>query len=233
MNFRKNKKNKLVVFLDRDGTLIEGDFKNQNNEIEGIYLGSKNNWKSQIKFLPKVILGLKSLSKKTSNIFIVSSQSGVALKGRYNLLTLLRAKEINNYITKLINKNGVTITGSEICPFINPKDVKKYHIKNIPIDPKYVKNDKCIKPKPGMVLKFLKKIDNKQTQLVMIGDRYTDIQTIINTSKESIGILVPSIKTNKTDIINMNKLILKYPKQFIIKKNFLSAVNWLIKKKYD
>lgn len=92
------KKLRPVVFLDRDGTLID----------ERGYLSDP----AKIYFYPSVFAALRRLQKAGFRLVILTNQSGVA-RGYF---TLKRLQQINQRFTKLLAAKGVRIDGIYFCP---------------------------------------------------------------------------------------------------------------------
>ncbi len=88
-----------VVFLDRDGVIIENrdDFVKSWDEVE---------------FLPGAIEALRRLSQFSQAIVLVTNQSAV---GR-QLLTLDQAEELNRQLVQEIERRGGRIDACYMCP---------------------------------------------------------------------------------------------------------------------
>ena len=136
---------KPAIFLDRDGT-INYDFG---------YVHKFSNFK----FRPKVLQGLKYLSKKKYLIFIVTNQAGIA-KGKFKLsdLTILH-KKLNKYF---LDKK-IVINEIYFCPY-HPKGIIK----------KYRKKTLLRKPGNLMIIKILKKWNVDLKKSFMLGDKRSD-----------------------------------------------------------
>ena len=182
---------KIVICVDRDGTLTKD---------ENYYLGSAENWKQQVEFMPGVIEGLKlSMTIPNSHRFIVTNQSGVALNGlQFARLTEERMHEVNQYIISELNKNKINITSYFACPFVDYAYVKKSTKKGRTLNLKYVvDNHPDLKPNSGMINNSLKHLNlaREDCLLFMIGDRYSDMELAKNA--DAFGILVESYKTKE------------------------------------
>jgi histidinol-phosphate phosphatase family protein len=179
---------KTIVFSDRDGTI---------NKDENYYLGSSLLWKSQVQILEGVIEGIKLINSiPYSHFYILTNQSGVALQGKeFDNLTEKRMHEVNKYIIDQLRKNGCRISGYYACPYVTSEYAKQALQKGRLVNPKYIDdNNPDIKPKPGMIKKVLNKLNLKEEyNLWMIGDRFSDMETILNAKGE--GILIKSQKT--------------------------------------
>ena len=87
-----------VVFLDRDGTIIN----------ERAYLCHERN----MKFYSSAFAGLKSLHRYGFKLVIVSNQSGLG-RGYFTKDDL---KRINSKLLKKLKNNGIPIAGIYYCP---------------------------------------------------------------------------------------------------------------------
>lgn len=88
-----------AVFLDRDGVI------NRNNE----YYTFKTN---QVVINDGVVEALKHFSEKGFLLFVITNQSGVAKK----LYTVDDVYAVHQYMQKVFNKSGVSITDFYFCP---------------------------------------------------------------------------------------------------------------------
>jgi len=210
---------KVLIFVDRDGTLIYD---------KKCYYGSQKNWRSLIKICSGVVLGIKHLRKiPYSRIYMITNQPGVAIKDLH-LLTLKKAHEVSRYILNQLKNKNAKLDGYEVCEHASPSYVKKH--KQFTFYKKLVGNFSCMKPKPGMIEKILKKekLSRKDVKIYVIGDRASDVKTALNA--KGFGILVPfrnesKEKSETRKIKNRN---------VFIAKNFLDAAKIIIKKEnYD
>jgi D,D-heptose 1,7-bisphosphate phosphatase len=133
------------VFLDRDG-VINVD-KKYVCKIKDFHLRRN------------VIGGLKFLSKKKINIFIVTNQAGIA-KG---LFTEKKFLNFSRYMKKQFIKKNIYINDIEYCPF---------HKKGVIL--KYKKNSNYRKPGNLMLEKLIKKWGISKKNSYMIGDQISD-----------------------------------------------------------
>jgi len=206
---------KILICFDRDGTL---------NYDKNYFLGSQSDWKKKVKLMPGVISGLKKLQKTNKVILaIITNQAGSAILN-YPLLTVNKTKELQRYFIDLFKKKGIKFSGYETCNYVSPKYVKTHP--QYQFDKRRVKDHPCLKPKPGMILKILKKnkLNNKNTSIYVIGDRATDVQTALNIN--GFGILVPT-KDRPKEIEKTKKL---KSKQAYVAKSFNKAVDFIIKR---
>jgi rfaE bifunctional protein nucleotidyltransferase chain/domain len=154
---------KLLVVIDRDGTVIE------NND----FLGRNDNWKEELKYKDEVINFISYLQTKfnTTNV-VVTNQTGVARK----LFTCEKVKEINNYVNNELSIRGVKIDNWQYCPDADAvyAELKKNEIN---FDSNFVKEKTKRKPSAGMVLDALDELDKNMeefNEIIVIGDRYED-----------------------------------------------------------
>lgn len=207
---------KILIFLDRDGTLIYD---------KKCYYGSQKSWRSLIKFCSGVASGIKLLRKKLdAKVCIITNQPGVAVK-ELPLLTLKRAHEVTKFIIKKLKQKGAKIDDYEVC-----EHAPLFYIKSHPkfsFDKELVGDFGCIKPKPGMIDKILRKEKIKKKDIksiYVIGDRVSDVKTALNVN--GFGILVPFSKESK----EKTKFKTIKSKNKYLAKNFLDAANFIIKK---
>jgi histidinol-phosphate phosphatase family protein len=212
----------ILVCLDRDGTI---------NKDENYFLGSRENWKSQIEFLPGVIQGIKLLNQIPDlEIFVITNQAGVALIGKeFDALTEERYQKVSGYMIQQLAKQGARIKGAFGCPYVDLKYAEKSRQRDRTINPKYlVNNHPDLKPNPGMIEKAAKSLGKtlQECKVYFIGDRLTDVQTGLNAG--GIGILVTSFKTKELgDEAKVQQLNLQYPNRVYIAKDFLDAVEYI------
>ena len=137
-----------ICFLDRDGVIIK----------DTNYLSKLKD----ISFKSGIFEGLKKIQNLGYRIYIVTNQSAVAR----GYLSEKKLKKINNYIAKILLKKGIKIYKISYCPHHPYAKIKKYR-----------KDCFFRKPKPGMVLKIIKK--NKRCskeKSFLIGDQVTDLK---------------------------------------------------------
>jgi len=211
---------KILICVDRDGTLI------YDNKY---YLGRTNNWRSKIKILKTVVKGLKKINKKLpeAKIYMITNQSGVAVK-EFTLLTKKRAGEVCKAVIRRIKEKGARIDGYILCPHVSPKYAKESKLK---FNKRFVCNCTCIKPSPGMVLEALKKegFRKKDTNIYVIGDRKSDVETAHNIS--GTGILVPFKNESDEDMKLMrHKKNKSYRDKTYIAEDFLDASDFLFRR---
>jgi histidinol-phosphate phosphatase family protein len=154
---------KLLLVIDRDGTLIENkDF-----------LGKNKNWQKEVKLKKEVIdLLIYAKTKYDATFIVISNQAGVAR--RY--FDCKKVEEVNSHLGSLLKEKGIIISNWQYCPDADSAyaKLKKDQIK---FDPKYVKDITKRKPKADMVFDALKelKADIKDfDSIIVIGDHDDD-----------------------------------------------------------
>jgi histidinol-phosphate phosphatase family protein len=100
---RRKLRARPIVFLDRDGTLIE----------ERGYLRDPR----KVKLLPSVIEGLKRLRTHRLAAVVISNQSGVAR----GLISRREVKAVNGRLLALLRRGGARVDGLFWCPH-GPED---------------------------------------------------------------------------------------------------------------
>lgn len=183
---------KLLLIIDRDGTLVE----------DVGFLGKNKNWKDEVK-LKKDVVDLISYAQTKYNTtkIIVSNQSGVARKS-FDCKTV---ENINKYIDSLLRKKGIRIDNWQYCPHTDTTYVKLNKGK-MEFDPKFVKNKTKRKPSTAMVFDSLKEInrDIKEfSDIIVLGDRHEDKELAENLKAKFIDVkdkgyeeLIKSLKNN-------------------------------------
>ena len=156
------KRKKLLVCLDRDGTIIKRES----------YLGKEKNYEKNIIIRRDVIDNLHSLNQKFDVTFIViSNQSGVA-RGYFNEKIV---KKINSIIDKKLKQEGINIKDWNYCPYTDEDFAKSIGIKKF--KKKYVKKKSGRKPSDDMVKRSLKNINenlNSFEKIIVFGDSEDD-----------------------------------------------------------
>ncbi|VVB78237.1 Histidine biosynthesis bifunctional protein HisB [uncultured archaeon] len=214
-----------LVCLDRDGTI---------NKDEDYFLGSSLNWKQQVKILEGVVDGIKLLNNISDlEIFIITNQSGVALKGsKFELLNEKRMHEVNEYIINLLERQGAKIRGYFSCPYVDNKYLEKAKKIGREINPDYIKDKHPdLKPNIGMIIKAAETIEKKieECNIYNIGDRYTDVEMGLKAG--GTGILVPGKKTRELgDEARVKEIQEIYKQRVYIAKDFLDAATYITNK---
>lgn len=148
-----------AIFFDRDGIIVRP------------VLGEATTKISQLRLIPQIIPVIRKARRFGYLIIVVSNQPDIAL-GRISEST---KKALENGFTDLLKKNGLKIDGIYYCHH-HPKGAI----------PKYTKLCKCQKPRPGMLLKAMKKFHIKASQSFMIGDRASDVMAGVSAGVKTI-----------------------------------------------
>lgn len=214
-------KKHILLCVDRDGTIIYDD---------NYHLGKDNYWRDKIRFLPKIAEGMKLLDKHFPNQacrFIITNQPGVAIAD-FKRLTMKRAQEVTKEIQHLLKREGAFFDGYIVCGHVSPEYVENH--KQYKFERKYVQPEcNCFKPNIGMIQEAMGKkgLDPEKTNLYIIGDRESDILTALNAS--GVGILVP-FENRTEDTKKVEKLQKKHPGKVFIVKDFLEAIELIVKR---
>jgi D-glycero-D-manno-heptose 1,7-bisphosphate phosphatase len=138
---------KPSVFLDRDGTICE----------EVGYLRRKED----IRLIDGAVKAIQMINRKNWLVVVVTNQSGVAR----GYMDENEVQSINKELLKILETKGAKIDGIYYCPH-HPEGNPPYRI-----------NCSCRKPSPGMILKAVKDLNINLGRSVVIGDKFSDIQT--------------------------------------------------------
>jgi len=136
-----------AVFLDRDGTLIEGDG----------YLGNP----ADVRLLPGVGEALGAVGRAGWLRIVVSNQSGVARK----LFTVEQYGRVEAAVLSSVRAEGGDVDAVYVC----------HHLPEA-ADPHWALVCECRKPRPGLLLRAAAErgIDLKSS--VMVGDALRDLE---------------------------------------------------------
>jgi D-glycero-D-manno-heptose 1,7-bisphosphate phosphatase len=137
---------KRVVFLDRDGTLIE----------HYDYLTEPE----QVKLMPTAVSALRLLRDRGFALVMVTNQSAIAR----GLLTEEKLQDIHKHLQRLLAQEGVFLDGMYYCPY-HPEAVL----------PEYRRESDLRKPAPGMFQLAARELDLSLEQSWMVGDDDRDI----------------------------------------------------------
>jgi rfaE bifunctional protein nucleotidyltransferase chain/domain len=131
---KKMERQKILIILDRDGTLI----------INDDFPGRNENWQAEIKLNNDVVSYVSYLQTKYNTTkIVVSNQSGVA-RGYFDEQ---RVKDINAKINQELKSRGVKIDNWQFCPDMDKGYVLNHSLK---VNPIYVKTN--TRRKPGAVM---------------------------------------------------------------------------------
>src|SRR5205085_10936462 len=131
---------RAAVFVDRDGVVVEN---------RPSYVRS---WED-VRFLPGAFEALRRLAAARLTTVLVTNQSAV---GR-GLVSLQRARDINERIVDAIRAEGGLVEATYLCPH-RPQD-----------------GCPCRKPEPGMLLRAAGELDVDLARSFLVGDALTDV----------------------------------------------------------
>lgn len=148
-----------ILFIDRDGTLIEEPEDKQIDSME------------KLAFIPGVMHALLQLKAAGYTFVMVSNQDGLGTDS----LPHIHFEPPHDMMLRVFSSQGITFDGIHICPH-KPSD-----------------NCHCRKPKPGLLLDYLKEQKIDRDHSFVIGDRQTDVELAENLGIR--GILFGSVET--------------------------------------
>jgi D-glycero-D-manno-heptose 1,7-bisphosphate phosphatase len=169
---------KPVVFLDRDGTLIE--------EVNFL-LNEK-----QIKVWPNAIHAMKLLRKAGFVMIVLSNQSGVAR----GYLTEERVDDLNRVVFSQMRTMGEVPDAFYFCPYHPEGRIEKY-----------CKDSDYRKPKPGMALLAARDFDIDLSHSYSIGDKLSDVGVALNLGGKGVLVLTGYGKKEKAKIAKGKELV--------------------------
>ncbi len=157
------KAKKVLIAIDRDGTLIE------NND----FLGREDNWAEEFKLNKPVVDYLSALQTKyrTTKV-VVTNQAGVA-RGYFGCG---RVEEINKKVEEGLSSKGIKIDSWQYCPDVDSVYAKAMEGK-LSFDSNFVKDVTRRKPHTTMVEDALQELGFKKEdfdKIVVLGDRHED-----------------------------------------------------------
>ena len=137
-------KMKLLLAVDRDGTLIMNDD----------YIGRNEEWQKELTLNKNVVNFLSFINTKYQPVMIVvSNQSGVA-RGYFGEE---RVQDINTEISKQLKKQGIQSLIWEYCPDVDESYAKVHP--EVSWDQSYIKQETRRKPSSKMIVDALSKIN--------------------------------------------------------------------------
>ncbi len=102
MKMEKENQVRPVVFLDRDGVILD-------NRVDG--KKHFTNKAEDVIYVPNAITGLREIKNKGYDLFVISNQGGVGL----GIMTKKALDEINNKMLEDLAREGVRIGGVYYC----------------------------------------------------------------------------------------------------------------------
>jgi len=167
---QKDTKEKVLVALDRDGTLVHD---------QG-YLGKNSNWQEEIKLYNDAVEAVRALNN-VSMVIVTSNQIGVA-RGYYSKE---RVEEINRYIDNYLEKQGAHIDAWYFSPYVEKSWAEKNGLKT---DSPWVSDSfpETRKPKTGMLKLAAKDFNRNFEKVFVVGDSLDDLEMGLNANGISI-----------------------------------------------
>jgi D-glycero-D-manno-heptose 1,7-bisphosphate phosphatase len=105
-------------------------------------------------FIPGSIEALRAVRAAGYRLVVITNQSGIG-RGLFSEADYL---ELESYMRSSLEQAGVVLDGIEYCPHAPDADCE------------------CRKPRPGMLLTAMRKLDIDPSQSVLVGDRRADIE---------------------------------------------------------
>ncbi len=185
------KSEKVLLCIDRDGTLID-DVK---------FLGKDKNWIEQIKLKKDVIDFLNHIQAKCDTTkIVISNQQGVA-RGYFDIETV---ESINKQIDRLLRKKGILIDNWQYCPEVDASYATS--VKDIVFKPEFIKDKTIRKPSPEMLYNALRKLNmniNDFAKVVIIGDSQDDADFAKNIGAAFIDVTNKNYESLKKEFNNI------------------------------
>jgi D-glycero-D-manno-heptose 1,7-bisphosphate phosphatase len=169
---------KPVVFLDRDGTLIE--------EVNFL-LNEK-----QIKVWPNAIKAMRLLRSKGFLLIVLSNQSGVAR----GYLTEERVEDLNRAVFSQMRMMGEVPDAFFFCPFHPEAKLEQYR-----------RETDMRKPGPGMAHLAAQRFDIDMNKCYSVGDKLSDVGLGQNLGGKGALVLTGYGKKEKSKLGNESDYI--------------------------
>lgn len=138
-----------AIFLDRDGIVV----KPINSEAPTAPI--------KLQLINEIIPVIKKAKESGYLVIIVSNQPDIAL----GLINEITKTKLEKRFVKLLSDRGIVMDEIYYC---------NHHPNSI--NPKYSKTCVCQKPKPGMLLRAIKKFNINPKNSFMVGDRASDVK---------------------------------------------------------
>lgn len=163
-----------TIFIDRDGTINK----------EAGYINHVDNFE----LYPFAAQAIRLLNEHNFLVVVITNQAGVA-RGYFPESLL---KDVHGKMTNELEAQGAHIDGLYYCPH-HPASK----------DPKLAIECNCRKPAPGMIEQAIKELPVDTDHMIMIGDKFSDIEFGHNCNCKTI-----MVKTG----YGKGELVLKTPK---------------------
>ncbi len=157
-----------AIFLDRDGTI----------NVDHGYMHDT----CLLEFLPGVVEALQKIGNEGYKLILITNQSGI---GR-GYFTKQQYHTFNDALIAELNKNGVEITQTFMCPHAPTDDCK------------------CRKPYPYMILQAIDKYNIDPSRSFMFGDKHSDVEC-----GEAAGVTSRQITADQDLLYWINEIIEK------------------------
>ena len=180
-----------AIFVDRDGTICEEV--NYLRRVEDLHL------------LPFAAEALRLARQAGYRVVIISNQSGVA-RGYMEESTV---QEINQALQEMLREQGAEVDGIYYCP---------HHIQG---NPPYNIDCPCRKPNPGMLYRAQEDLHLDLAHSVVIGDKYSDVETAHRVNIPGILVLTGYGREEKERIAQQH-----LPPPEYIASDLQDAVRW-------
>lgn len=189
-----------AVLLDRDGVINELLYFAEHGRVDTPLRPQ------QLRLIPGVAQGIKTLQNYGFKVVIVSNQPGLA-KGQFSQRTFDRLLKRTQ---RLLARRGVTIDGEYYC-LHHPNAVRK----------QYRKACKCRKPQPGLLLQAASDGCFDMNSSFMVGDGLVDIEA---GKKAGCGtVLIGHLSSLLTKVMERKQMFPDY-----LAETFGEAVQWII-----
>jgi D-glycero-D-manno-heptose 1,7-bisphosphate phosphatase len=140
-------RNRVAVFLDRDGTInVDTHYPYRVSELE---------------FLPGALFALNALAVLPVDIIVVSNQAGIAL-GMY---TLDAMAAFNAELRRRVVESGGRVDAFYYCPHLERKNLRHGERPCL-----------CSKPAPGMLLEAAADFELDLSRSMFVGDKSSDVE---------------------------------------------------------
>ncbi len=181
------KREKVLLGIDRDGTLIE--------EVK--FLGREKNWEKSIKLKKEVVDLLNYIQAKNDTVMVViSNQQGVA-RGYFSRRTV---ESINKNISKSLRSKGIVVDNWRYCPYV---DINYANVmKDTKFLPDFIKKSTARKPNPDMFYNAIKELNVKIDdfdKIIIIGNSREDSKLAENVNARFIDVTGKSYQELKKE----------------------------------
>ena len=170
------KRKKILLGIDRDGTLIE----------EVNFLGKEKDWKKSIKLKKDVVDLLAYIKAKNDAVMVViSNQQGVA-RGYFGSG---RVDSVNEHISRLLMHEKIAIDSWQYCPYVDMNYANT--IKGVKFLPGFVKKSTARKPNPDMLYRAIEELNMKKDEfdkVIIIGNSKDDFEFAKNLNAPFIDV---------------------------------------------